>query len=445
MTYDQTVSYLYGLQGVGIKLGLDNISSLLSAAGNPHKSFRSIHVGGTNGKGSACAVIASVLQAAGHKVGLFTSPHLIDFTERIRVNNKMISQADVIRLACRFRSIAETAKIKIQPTFFEINTAMAFEYFKEQDVEWAVVEVGLGGRLDSTNVISPEVSVITNVSRDHESFLGDSIEEIAFEKAGIIKPGVPVVTAAKRIALKIIGSRATEQDAPIFVLGKDFSVENIEPISDGLKLDFTGVKRRFSGLLSNLVGRHQADNIGIALAACEQAEGAEKAEGMQFDYESVKKGLFLKNWPGRMEKVSDNPLIILDSAHNGAAAEALAVALRERFADRPITMILGIMKDKQTDAVMAPLAGVASHLIVTAPSYERAAAPVDLMPSARKYCSGRAEEAPNLREAISKARRLCASGDSVMVIAGSFYTTGEAKEILGSEVENQNAGFKVKV
>ncbi len=440
MTYDQTVSYLYGLQGVGIKLGLDNISCLLYAANNPHQSFQSIHVGGTNGKGSTCAVIASVLQAAGHKVGLFTSPHLVDFTERIRVDNKMIPKADVTRLAGRFKNIAETAGI--QPTFFEINTAMAFEYFREQNVEWTVVEVGLGGRLDSTNVILPEVSAITNVSHDHESFLGNSIEEIAFEKAGIIKPGISVVTAAKGIALEIISSRAKEQNSPLFVLGKDFNVENIERVSDGLKLDFTGVKRCFAGLLSNLDGRHQADNIGIALAACEQVEGI---EGMQFDDESVRKGLFLKNWPGRMEKVSDHPLTILDSAHNGAAAEALAVALRERFADRRIIMILGIMKDKHMDAVISPLAGIASHVIVTAPAYDRAAAPADLMPIARQYCSVEVEKASDLQRAISKARQLCRPGDSSMiVISGSFFTTGEAKEILSSDISLQNSGFRIQ-
>ncbi len=431
MTYDQTVSYLYGLQGVGIKLGLDNISSLLSAAGSPQQSFRSIHVGGTNGKGSVCALIASVLQSAGHKVGLFTSPHLVDFTERIRVNNKMISEGDVIRLAGRFKNIAETAGIS--PTFFEINTAMAFEYFREQAVEWAVIEVGLGGRLDSTNVISPEVSVITNVSRDHESFLGDSMEEIAFEKAGIIKPGTPVVTAAKGIAKEVISSRAKEQNAPLFMLGEDFSVESVEPVSEGLKLDFIGVKHRFYGLLSNLVGRHQADNIGVALAACEQAESV---EGICLDYEAVKKGLILKNWPGRMEEIDGPPLIILDSAHNGAAAEALAAAVRERFTGRRIIVILGIMKDKQKDAVIAPLAGIASHVIVTAPSYERAASPADLMSIARQYCMDRTEEAPDLRNAISKAKRLCRSDDDVLVIAGSFFTTGEAKEILKPRVQN---------
>ena len=425
MTYDETVNYLYSLQGVGIKLGLDNISRLLDRAGNPQNSFRSVHVGGTNGKGSTAAFTASILRAKGYRVGLFTSPHLVDFTERIRVDGEMIAEGDVIRLAAGFRKTALTDGL--QPTFFEISTAMAFQYFRERDVDYAVVEVGLGGRLDSTNVLEPEAVVITNVSMDHESFLGDTLHEIAFEKAGIIKLGVPVVTGASGEPLRIIRRTAERLSCPVLEAGRDFRVLNVETDRRGVRFDYAGGDREFRALQTSMVGRHQAGNAGLAIAACASLQGAGAGPDR-----SVLAGALDFEWPGRMEKVMSDPAVILDSAHNPAAAETLAATLGRDYSDCRIIMVLGLMKDKNMDGVVKPLASAADHVIVTAPSYPRASSPAELWDSASKYSSGPVEKCGDVETALSRARELAGlSGPgSVIVVSGSFYTTGEAREIL---------------
>jgi len=423
MTYDETVNYLYSLQGVGIKLGLDNITCLLDGAGNPHKAFRSLHIGGTNGKGSTAAVAASILRNLGYRVGLFTSPHLVDFTERIRVDGEMISTDDVIRLAARFRETARLAGL--QPTFFEITTAMAFQYFRENDVEYAVVEVGLGGRLDSTNVLEPEAVVITNVSMDHESFLGNTIAEIAYEKAGIIKPGVPVVTGAAGKALEIIRETAQGLSSPLFQAGLDFGVQRVETGRMGIRFDYTGMGGEFHDLNSPLVGLHQAHNSGIAIAACAALSEA----GSRVDRTVLANALDDIEWPGRMEQVMSDPAVILDSAHNPAAAETLAATLALDYPDCGIIMVLGLMKDKDIDGVVGPLVRRADHVIVTAPAYSRAASPAELEEAVLKYYAGPVEQAGTVESALSRARELAGPG-AVIIVSGSFYTTGEAREVL---------------
>lgn len=420
--YEQIIRWLFGLQGVGMKFGLDNIRAMLEAAGNPQKSFRAVHVGGTNGKGSTSAMTAAVLAAAGFKTGLFTSPHLIDFTERIRVNGAMIPERDVIRLAKHFRAIAAQRAINV--TFFEVTTAIAFEYFREHGAQWAVIEVGLGGRLDSTNVIMPEVSAITNVAFDHEAYLGDTIEKIAGEKAGIIKHGVPVITAAKGAALDVIRGMAAEAGSPIYVFGEDFRVENVTLDEAGIALDYLGLRKDCNRISSSLAGRYQAGNIAVALAVCETLISS----GVSITEEHVRTGLKV-NWPGRFETVAGHPAIILDAAHNPAAARALAETIAERFGTGNVIAILGVMKDKNIEEVIAPIAAVSRRVIVTSPKYARAASPTDMLSIAMRH-SPSAQAAPSVGEALDAARRM-AGPDGVIVVTGSFYTTGEAKELLG--------------
>ena len=422
MTYDETVRYLYGLQYVGIKLGLDNISRLLAFAGSPQNSFRSIHVAGTNGKGSVCALAASLFQHAGRRVGLFTSPHLVSFTERIQVNGNMISEADVVRISGRFIEFGEREGLR--PTFFEITTATAFQYFREQGVDMALVEVGLGGRLDSTNVIRPEVTVITNVGLDHQQYLGDTIESIAFEKAGIIKSGVPAVTGARGPALGVIRNRARDAGSELHVLGEDFKVETTHASFGRTCIDYSGTSFQLKDVCTSLWGAYQAENLGLALAAAERFDPGSFPREKAFLSRA-----FDIHWPGRLEVVSREPLIILDGAHNAEAAEALASSLRAYFAGRRIIFVLGMMADKRTASVLASLGGLAHRMILTAPQYARAARPEDLRALALDLGFAATEAVPSVAEALARARAYCGPED-IIVVTGSFYTTGEAKEML---------------
>ncbi len=268
MSYSETVNYLYNLQKYGIKFGLDNISRLMSALDNPHTSFLSVHVAGTNGKGSTSAIIASILKTAGFKVGLFTSPHIISFTERIRVNGEEITENEVIELAEEIKDIVVHLG-DFSPTFFEVVTAMALLYFKRKKVDIAVIEVGMGGRLDATNIITPEISIITNISYDHKEFLGDTLKEIAHEKAGIIKKGVPVVASYQESeAMKVIEQKAIEKNSELYIYGRDFSSVLKRNDSSGICFDYSsGDSFTINDLVLPLAGEHQMQNASVAIKA----------------------------------------------------------------------------------------------------------------------------------------------------------------------------------
>jgi len=465
MDYAATVNYLYGLQKHGIKLGLDNTVKLLSALGNPQNHFSSIHVAGTNGKGSTSAMMASILQTNGLKVGLFTSPHLVSFTERIRVNNEEITEREVVELAEEIRNMIHDSGCRIQdnknvnresrivhhefnPTFFEVVTAMGFLYFKRKNIDWAVVETGMGGRLDATNVLRPEVSVITNINYDHKDFLGNTITEIAGEKAGIIKDGIPVVTSLQEpSAMEVIKKKAGEKGARLFVYGKDFSSSIKTETVDGSVFDYEG-DINFEDLFVPLSGRHQVLNAALAIKAIELASG----EIASFTHESVRAGLESIKWQGRLELISENPEILIDGAHNPSASAVLAEALEKNFLPRygRLILVLGIMADKDIEGIMRPLLPLASEIILTAPAYERAAPPQRLAEIAAGMEFRNTYIAFSVREAIKMAIKFSESlsGESVsrknqpahspihrfthslILIAGSFYTIGEAKEII---------------
>lgn len=457
-SYDDAVKYLYALQKHGIKLGLDNTNRLLSLLGNPQNSFKAIHIAGTNGKGSTSAMIAAVLKTTGFKVGLFTSPHMVSFTERIRVDDVEIEEREVVELTREVREIIESTQrsapstqhsaisteestlnveprtLNLNPTFFEFVTAMGFLYFKREGVEWAVVETGMGGRLDATNVLAPEVSVITNISYDHGEFLGETLEEIAGEKAGIIKKGVPVVSSAQEPeAMEVINGKAAEKGTDLFVHEKDFFSRAKHMDMYGITFDYEG-KERLNDLQVPLCGMHQVENASVAVKALELVGGKESIPSR-----FIREGLAHTKWQGRLELIKNRGCsydFLVDGAHNPKASRTLADSLKRYFIPRyeKIVLLLGIMSDKDTEGIMAPLLPLASEIIFTAPDYERAAPPQKLAEYAGTL-GFRSRATESVKASIDLAREIAESGPqkTLIVITGSFYTIGEAKMHLGEK------------
>jgi dihydrofolate synthase/folylpolyglutamate synthase len=425
MRYSDTIEYLYGLQKHGMKFGLDNIRLLMSLLGGPQRSFSSVHVAGTNGKGSTSAMIESLLRTRGVRTGLFTSPHLVSFTERIRVNGEEISENAVIELADEVRTAASGLE-DFCPTFFEVVTSMAFLHFMRMQVEWAVVETGMGGRLDATNIIQPEVVVITSIGPDHREFLGDTLEEIAREKAGIIKQGVPVVTAGQPPeVMKVIQQRCAEAGAPLFRFHSEFSAEGASGDAEAVSLNYQG-KNEYRDVGLSLAGEHQIGNAALAIKAAEVL--SEKYPEMDFD---IRKGLGAVNWPGRLEMIRENPPILIDGAHNPPAAAVLAAHLRKLLDTkyRRIIMLAGVMADKDIREILGPLLPLAAEIIFASPAYGRAASAEKLQSCAADlgYAS---KTSGSVKAALTMAEGLCGPGD-LIVVTGSFYTIGEAKEAAG--------------
>ena len=401
MTYPDSVQFLYALGNEikSAKLGLERITAVLEALGNPERAYRVVHVAGTNGKGSTCAMIDAGLRAANIRTGLFTSPHLIEPTERIQIDGIPVSRTDFERAFNVVHDIAEKLDLDCHPTYFETVTAMAFWLFREKSVETAVIEVGLGGRLDSTNVVHPALTVITPIDFDHEAYLGHTIEAIAGEKAGILKLGIPAVFARQRPeALKVLETRAAELHVPVTHFD-DFEIRD-------LVIDARG--SRFSGIVCPLAGEHQVDNAVTAALAL-------RALGMSTD------GIAEARWPGRIEHVSPNPDIILDGAHNPAGARALAKYLERFYGNRRIWMIYAAMRDKAIDEVAGILFPLASELVLTAPDTPRA-----LRPEAMAEFAGRGHVESSVESAIAYARSHAAEED-VIVITGSLFLVGEAR------------------
>lgn len=424
MKYAATIEYLYGLQKYGMKFGLDNMKRLMSLLGNPHTSFRSVHVAGTNGKGSTSAMIESMLRTSGMKTGLFTSPHLVSFTERIRINGTEIAEGDVIDLAAEVKSAADGIE-DFCPTFFEVVTAMAFLFFSKEKVEWAVIETGMGGRLDATNIIMPEASVITSIAMDHSEFLGRTIREIAGEKAGIIKGAVPVITAAQQPeAMDVLRRRAAETGSALSCADEHFSAEMVSDSPEGISFNYYGQKD-YTGLQLPLAGDHQVRNAGVAIRTVEVL--SERCSGPDPD---IRSGLKQLRWPGRLEMIKDVPPVLIDGAHNPAAAVVLARYLEKLLTSRyrRIILVAGVMADKDIPGILGPLLPLAAEIICASPAYGRAAAPDHL--AAHAAAMGyNASQAISIAEAINMAERRCKPGD-LIVITGSFYTIGEAKETL---------------
>ena len=424
MSYQEILSYLFGLQKFGIKFGLSNITHLLELLGNPHCSLKSVHIAGTNGKGSTSVTLASIIQEAGYRVGLYTSPHLINFNERIRINGKEIDEERVVQLTEKLRSKIQDSRFNEELskiTFFEFTTAMALLYFAEEGVDIAVMETGMGGSLDATNVIKPLVSVITNVSIEHREFLGDTLEAIAHEKAGIIKDRAPVVTGLEQSsALLVIENICKEKQAPLYKLGADFSFHK----KGTDRFYYRGIKESLDDLMLNLRGSHQFYNASLAIAVMELL----RERGFSIHKDAIYNGLRNVSWPGRLETVSKDPWIILDGAHNPAGAEVLAKAISEELKFDRLFLIMGIMADKEIGAIISPLAPLAHEVILSRPRYERASSAEGLLPVAMKHNSN-SVAFEDLREAIGYTRSKAGNSD-LIIISGSLFTVGEARAII---------------
>lgn len=441
MPYRETIDYLFGLQKHGIKLGLSNSSRLMGLMGDPHRQFRSVHVAGTNGKGSTAAFLAGMLLAAGYRVGLYTSPHLVSFTERIRINNIPVTEDRVIDLAervrTRYEGLPSAEESALAPTFFEVTTAMAFTCFAEERVDVAVIEAGMGGRLDSTNVITPLVSVITNIDLEHTEFLGDTIEKIAGEKAGIIKPGVPVVSGAVQPeAIAVIERTAASAGAPVYRYPKDFRAE---PAAGAgyQEFDYRGIWSSFPGLRIAMAGRHQVENACMALAAIECLTG----RGIEVPEAALRNGLAGAVWEGRLERVAERPDIYLDGAHNPASARVLADAVRDlKKGYRHLVLVIGILMDKDYQGIVSQLAPLADRIIVTKPHYSRAL-DVGSLAAEMEVFHRTVGSAETVAEAIGLARQGAAENDLIL-ITGSLYTVGDARAVLRPGASGPLRGLK---
>jgi len=421
--YQGSLDYLYGLEKFGMIFGLTQVERILEAIGNPHRAIQSIHIGGTNGKGSTAAMMASILQHEGYRVGLYTSPHLIRFTERIKVNGKEMEEKEVASLTGWIRERIEEAGIPSPFTFFDFTTAMALLYFGQKMVDLAVLEVGLGGRLDSTNVVDPLLSVVTNVSRDHEDVLGRSILKIAGEKAGIIKSGRPFITAATQPrVLQLFSKICRDKGSPYYRVGKDF-----RDVPVGQRdFHYEGLHRKLWGLTLNLLGPHQIINATTALGAMEVLEEI----GYTVSTQAMVEGLRRVDWPGRLEMVSSLPRVILDGAHNPAGALVLKESLEREFRYRHLILLVGILKDKDIKGILHTLAPLAEHIILSRPHVERAA-PESSLRKALGRNGRRAEIVGDLDEAIKKGLSMTGEED-LLCITGSLYMVGEAKAFFSS-------------
>ena len=422
MSYSQMVDWMFNLERFGIKLGLDNMREFSRRIGDPHLGFRSVHVTGTNGKGSVCTFVSEMLRQHGLKVGLYTSPHLVDFRERIRVDGRMIPQRDVVRLGEELRvhmeDMAAQGKDR-QLTFFEFTTGLAFRYFKDMGVDFVVAEVGMGGRLDATNIIQPDVAAITRIGLEHTDYLGKTIKDIAYEKAGIIKGGCRVVTCERDPeVLRLFADTCRDRGCEMMRAGEHFDVLNIVQNISGTRFDYSGAAE-LKGLHTRLLGGYQAENAAAAIAMAEAL--AEK--GVSVTEEEVRRALVKARWPGRLDIVSRRPMLMFDGSHNPDGARTTGRTLAE-LGMTPITFVLGCMKDKDAGAIVRELAPHAAMIVVTQVQNKRAMEAEALAEVVRREFAGPVEVVPASGDAIDRAL-LGPRGKGVCVI-GSLYLVGEA-------------------
>jgi dihydrofolate synthase / folylpolyglutamate synthase len=432
MDYLESIKYLYGLghEVLSAKFGLESVSLLLEQLGHPERNFKSIIVAGTNGKGSTAAMIDAIAYAAGHLTALYTSPHLVKIEERIKVRGKEISAQDFAQLASRVRRAAEalvaSGSLEAMPTFFEQMTAIALHYFKEAGVELAVLEVGLGGRLDATNAVEAAIAVVTAIDLDHQNILGNTIEEIAAEKAAIIKAGRRAVIGRQRYgtATEVIMRRCLEASVlPVFVN----EPTQIVSTDDGrVAFDYESAGTSYRRMLVGLRGRHQAQNAAAAIETVELLDEG----GLRIPRQAIVKGLRDVEWPGRLELIGDSPPILLDGAHNAGGAKALRNFLSE-FWHGPLTLIFGVMNDKDVEGMASVLFGAANTLVLTRVRDPRAAGNARMGRAALGF-SRNVIFTETVRQALSWARSVT-SRDGLICVAGSLYLVGEVKNLLEEE------------
>lgn len=410
---------------------LSRMRSLLKKLGNPQDRFRSVHIAGTKGKGSTCAMTASMLEACGYKVGLYTSPHLVDIRERIQINGRMISEEDFARVG---RAVERAASgMKNPPTYFDALTAMAFRYFAEEQVDIAVVETGLGGRLDSTNVIKPEVTAITSISMDHMHLLGNTLAKIAAEKAGIFKSGVPALTVMQEPGVEeVLRAAAQKAGAPFDVCGKtiefSYRFESSRMHGPQNRVCLTTPNSRFEHIPVPLLGEHQALNCGLALSIIDRLKmcGFTKITDAR-----AMEGLARTKLPGRMEIVATNPRVLVDGAHNAASIDAMMRAIGQHIPYDSMVVIFGCCADKDIPGMLDRITSGADKVIFTKVDSVRTADPEELAARYIEQYGKMAQVAPTLRDALEIAYR-AATREDLICITGSFYLVGEAKRLFAS-------------
>ncbi len=431
LAYNQALDYLYSFVDYSLKksselakadFNLERMRELMILLGSPEQQYPILHVAGTKGKGSTSALMASALSAAGFRTGLYTSPHLQDYVERIQVDGQLVSHAQLVELVEQVKpAVAKIPKL----TTFEITTAIGFLHFAQQNVGSAVIEVGLGGRLDATNVVTPRVAVITSLSYDHMAVLGNTLTLIAGEKAGIIKPGVPVVSSPQKDEARVVLEKiAAERNAPLTLVGRELTFERGEHSLEGQTLTILYRQTPDSNpksviLRIPLLGQHQVVNATTAYAALQ-------VSGLNISVEAIARGFAKVKWPCRFEIVRREPPVILDSAHNQDSFEKLGQTLEDFFPGRKVILIFGSSEDKDGSGMLAALKGRLKLVLATQANHPRALEPAIIVATAERLGIG-AEAVLPVEAALARALELAASGGEIVLSAGSMFVTAEVK------------------
>jgi dihydrofolate synthase / folylpolyglutamate synthase len=417
--YQESLAYLYSLQFFGIKLGLENIRKLLSSVGDPQHHLRMIHIAGTNGKGSTAAALASIFHAAGIPAGLYTSPHLHSFTERIRIDTRQISEPEAVELIEELRPHAEALRV----TFFEFTTAMALLCFQRRGVQWAILETGLGGRLDATNVVSPELCLMTPIALDHTAYLGSTLAEVAAEKAGIFKSGVAAISAYQEASVRsVLQRRAAELKIPLLEFGKDYHWNN-----QGNSFTIAGGSSLLVGIRAEQAGEHQQQNLALAAAAIDYLTQT----GLEISTAEIQRGLETVSWPGRLEWLPDR--VLLDGAHNPAGAKKLAAYLKRQNLSG-LHLIVGCKGDKQSNELISELLPFVSCVYATQPPVDTAVPVAEIVQRVRESAipvSGYVDPVAALQAAMVNR-----APEEIILVAGSLFLVAEIRDFLLSGVDS---------
>jgi len=426
MTYDELTRYLFGLRRFGIRLGLENVQRLLEELGNPHTKFPSIHIAGTNGKGSTGAFIECIWRLAGYRTGLYTSPHLLDFRERICVDQEKIPLSRVVELLDRLRGLIE----RYSCTFFEVMTAISFAYFAEKGVDLAVVETGLGGRLDATNVIHPLLTIITEIDLDHTLYLGDTVEKVAYEKAGIIKPGVDLITTATSdVALKVFQEICQARGSRLLPIDHYCELDGVQVTDRYSCFNLRTRLRHYPDLILSLLGRHQIRNATAAILAAEILQERYPRITPRVIADALRQTF----WPGRLQVLRWKPTVVLDAAHNPNGIQILVQAVREIFRYRRCWVVMGVLRDKDYEGMLQEIAPMAHYFLAVTPNSDRALPSKTLAEVAARYLSPFGHYS-NPVEGYQEALRR-AHPEDLICITGSNYTISEILKLFadGSE------------